>query len=419
MVAAPPPSRRRPVRARSGRRGSCQQQQQQATTPKNKDPEDSDDWQEARAERRLQIFRLGFQPGHAVLARIDQLQLALRDSSRLAPRCARRLAALGARSEEEVSVRLLFRLLSPDTSSSRYVPLKRVAGLVRQLSASARSELKRAQWRCMNRSCGRASISQRVELGSHVLRLSCLRFLAAEAGGFYPHSAAEELPPALVGGDLKQRVLHYSSALAEEASGREDREAVAQALNALLDDAARLRDLARHLDWHHALSQAVRSYPAATAPQLVPCLLAAARDGTLGSSEPLKRLVLEVLRHCSDAPAKGLADLGRAAASAAVQELRAGSDLRTKRGCSEAPLTLCKVMLKSTAGPLCEGGGGRRGKWRVAVLPYDLSRVGSRHGRVDQRRQRWPAPALPRRRVEPASVPREDAPGWRRQRELY
>lgn len=173
----------------------------------------------------------------------------------------------------------------------------------------------------MNRTCSKYTVTERVSFAAAQDRLACLRMLSAEIRGQPVPSAPLA---ALVDVVLKERVMYYSSALAMEPRGAKERRAVADALNALFDDAERLLELAQDLDWHHAVVQAARSYPAEVVPQLVDCLSQAARNERLPESEPLKRLVLESLKHCSADGQMSASQLrlGRLAASTAVDELR-------------------------------------------------------------------------------------------------
>ena len=320
--------------------------------------------QEERSQRRLLGYRQGFQQGHALLPRVREIQTALDSRQPLGKPPRRRKSASAERdfgnSEFEI-VQLLFHLVSPEPSSHGFIPLKQIKSTIRQLSESAHCDLKKANWRCMNRACGKCTVRERVDFASDGERLACLRLLAAEARGLVAFPCAY-LPTALkdfVGTDVKERVVQYSSALAEEPSGAEEQGAVADALNALFDDADRLLVLARDLDWHHAVCQAARSYPAEVVPQLTDCLCAAAVNGLLGDSEPLKRLVLESLKHCGPEgqPSASQLELGRLAAFTAVEELRTcvEREEQLRNECSfpdaHVTLTLTKVMVKSMVSP--------------------------------------------------------------------
>lgn len=324
--------------------------------------------QEERSQRRLQGYRQGFQQGHALLARVREIQTALDSRPSLAKsiRCRQITCAReGANGTSELeTVQLLFNLVSPDPTPQGFIPLNRIGTTIRQLSESAHCDLKKANWRCMNRACGKCTVTERVEFATAGERLACLRLLAAEARGLVAFPCAD-LPDVLAAGEafagaeVKERVVFYSSALAEEPSGLEEQAAVADALNALFDDTERLLALARDLDWHHAVCQAARSYPAEVVPQLTDCLCAAASDGLLGISEPLKRLALESLKHCGSEGQTSASqlELGRRAASLAVEELRTCVDReeQLRHECSppdaHVTLTLTKVMVKSMIAP--------------------------------------------------------------------
>ena len=94
--------------------------------------------QEERSHRRLQGYRQGFQKGHALVARMEEIQKALDRRPTPAKTHRRRPRAAapedsGGCTEEQV-VQWLFNLLSPDTSSLDFIPLRRIAATVQQLT---------------------------------------------------------------------------------------------------------------------------------------------------------------------------------------------------------------------------------------------------------------------------------------------
>jgi len=296
--------------------------------------------QEARSDKRLRSYLQGFSRDSDVFALLTAIHDALHmrpavaKAKQPARRAAHRAAHRAADSEsssEEAASGLLLELLCSGRSS--------VEKRIRKMGDAQVEALKTAFWRCMHRCCGKDTVTERVLLAAPGQRLACMRALAAEAAGRdtpLPHFLAEL--------DAKQRVLHYCSALAEPPRNAEEEQAVVAALRELLLDQARFLQLGCDMTWHHALAQAIRSYPRHAGP-----VLAAFLSDSLGLllfSEPLKRVALEVLKCCEATGA--VARLGAVLGEVAAQELR--GCVHVSEGL-EVALTLPKVLVKSMIGP--------------------------------------------------------------------
>ena len=289
--------------------------------------------QEARSDKRLRGYLQGFSKDSEVLVLLTAIHdgLHTRPAATKAKQPARR-ATDSESSSEEAASGLLLELLCAGTGRS-------VEKRIRKLGDAQVEALKTAYWRCMHRCCGNDTVTERVLLAAPGQRLACMHALAAEAAG-----REAPLPAFLAELDAKERVLHYSSALAEPPRSAEEEQAVVAALRELLLDQARLLQLGCDMTWHHALAQAVRSYPRHAGP-----VLAAFLSDSLGLllfSEPLKRVALEVLKCCE--PKGAVARLGALLGEVAAQELR--GCVHVSEGL-EVALTLPKVLVKSMIGP--------------------------------------------------------------------